>query len=106
MKRTSRRWQATVAMLLAVGSIILGAAPPAGAGPKPREVHIGALLSLTGDGETLGTTSKAALEIAAQRWNASRGKKVKVVLDVENTNLEAEQAQAALTRLADKGVRI
>src|SRR5207237_6268475 len=30
----------------------------------------------------------------------------KVVLDVENTNLEAAQAQAALTRLADKGVRI
>jgi branched-chain amino acid transport system substrate-binding protein len=107
MKRTSRRWQATVAMLLAVGSIILGAAPPAGAGPKPREVHIGALLSLTGDGETLGTTSKAALEIATQRWNASRkSNQVKVVLDVENTNLEAEQAQAALTRLADKGVRI
>src|SRR6266511_4407054 len=72
-----------------------------------REVHIGALLSLTGDGATLGTTSKAALEIAAQRWNSSRqGKQVKVVLDVENTNLEAEQAQAALTRLADKGVRI
>src|ERR671910_2116315 len=107
MKRTSRRWQATVAMLLAVGSIILGAAPPAGAGPKPREVHIGALLSLTGDGETLGTTSKAALEIAAQRWNASRrSKQVKVVLDVENTNLEPDKAEAALTRLADKGVRI
>ncbi len=61
---------------------------------------------MTGDGATLGTTSKAALEIAAQRWNAAKGKKVKVVLDVENTNLEAEQAQAALTRLADKGVRI
>ncbi len=28
------------------------------------------------------------------------------MLDVENTNLEAAQAQAALTRLADKGVRI
>src|SRR4029453_1156339 len=42
-----------------------------------------------------------------QRWNSSpQGKQVKVVLDVENTNLEAEQAQAALTRLADKGVRV
>ncbi len=61
---------------------------------------------MTGDGATLGTTSKAALEIAAQRWNAAKGKKVKVVLDVENTNLEPEQAQPALTRLADKGVRI
>jgi len=83
------------------------AAPSAGAAQGAREVHIGALLSLTGDGATLGTTSKAALEIAAQRWNSSpQGKQVKVVLDVENTNLEAEQAQAALTRLADKGARI
>jgi branched-chain amino acid transport system substrate-binding protein len=106
MKRTRRRWQVTVAMLLAVGSIGIGA-PAAIAGETPREVHIGALLSLTGAGETLGDTSEAALKIAAQRWNSSpQGKQVKVVLDVENTNLEAEQAQAALTRLADKGVRI
>jgi branched-chain amino acid transport system substrate-binding protein len=106
MKRTRRGWQVTVAMLLAVGSIGIGA-PAAIAGETPREVHIGALLSLTGAGETLGDTSEAALKIAAQRWNDSgEGKKVKLVLDVENTNLEAEQAQAALTRLADKGVRI
>lgn len=91
-----------------VGSIGV-AAPVATAttGSNAREVRIGALLSLTGDGATLGTTSKAALEIAAQRWNAGKqGKKLKVVLDVENTNLEAEQAQAALTRLVDRGVRI
>jgi branched-chain amino acid transport system substrate-binding protein len=94
---------ATVAVV--IGSIGIGA-PAAIAGETPREVHIGALLSVTGDGATLGTTSKAALEIAAQRWNAAKGKKVKVVLDVENTNLEPEQAQPALTRLADKGVRI
>src|SRR5437870_1084409 len=105
--RSTHRWrQATVAMLVVVGSVGV-AAPSAGAAQGAREVHIGALLSLTGDGATLGTTSKAALEIAAQRWNSSRqGKQVRVVLDVENTNLEPEQAQAALTRLADKGVRI
>ena len=95
-----------MATLLVVGPIGV-AAPSAGAAQGAREVHIGALLSLTGDGATLGTTSKAALEIGAQRWNSSRqGKQVKVVLDIENTNLEAAQAQAALTRLADKGVRI
>ena len=106
MRRTRRRWQATVAMLLVAGSMVLGA-PVAGAGENRQEVHIGALLSLTGDGATLGTTSKAALEIAARRWNDSRkGKQVKVVLDVENTNLEPDKAQAALTRLADRGVRI
>ena len=95
-----------VTVAVVIGSIGIGA-PAAIAGESPREVHIGALLSLTGAGETLGDTSEAALKIAAQRWNDSpQGKKVKVVLDVENTNLEAEQAQAALTRLADKGVRI
>ncbi|HEY3096388.1 MAG TPA: ABC transporter substrate-binding protein [Acidimicrobiia bacterium] len=93
-------------LVIVIASIGIGA-PLATAQDSAREVHIGALLSVTGDGATLGTTSKAALEIAARQWNAgNRGKKVKVVLDVENTNLEAEQAQAALTRLADKGVRI
>jgi branched-chain amino acid transport system substrate-binding protein len=108
LRSTNRWWQAAVAVLFVVGSIGI-AAPSAGAaqGQSAREVHIGALLSLTGDGATLGTTSKAALEIAAKRWNSSPpGKQVKVVLDVENTNLEPEKAQAALTRLADKGVRI
>src|SRR6266511_5059316 len=95
----------TAALVLVVG--VLGAgAPTASAQTQPREVHIGALLSLTGDGATLGNTSKAALEIATQRWNAAHGKQLKVVLDVENTNLEAEPAQAALTRLADRGARI
>jgi branched-chain amino acid transport system substrate-binding protein len=104
-KRTRRWWPAAVGTLLVAASLVT-AAPPSGAGDTPREVHIGALLSLTGDGATLGTTSKAALEIAAQRWNASaQGKNVKVVLDVENTNLEPDQAQAALTRLADQNVR-
>jgi branched-chain amino acid transport system substrate-binding protein len=94
-------------LAVTVGSVAIAApAAPASAGAEAREVHIGALLSVTGDGADLGTTSKEALEIATQRWNARKDKKVKVVLDVENTNLEAEQAQAALTRLADKGVRI
>src|SRR2546430_5718219 len=93
-------------MLFVVGSIGV-AAPSAGAAQGAREVHIGALLSLTGDGATLGTTSKAALAIAAQRWNSSRQRNQDTaVLDVENTNLDAAQAQAALTRLADKGARI
>jgi branched-chain amino acid transport system substrate-binding protein len=98
--------RALAVLATVVASIGVGA-PVATAQESPREVHIGALLSLTGGGATLGTTSNAALEIAARRWNAGKeGKKVKVVLDVENTNLEAEQAQAALARLADRGVRI
>lgn len=106
MSRVRRWWQAGVVLLATVASIGLSA-PTATAGEQRQEVRIGALLSLTGDGATLGNTSKAALEVAAQRWNASRqGKQVKIVLDVENTNLDAEQAQAALTRVADRGARI
>jgi branched-chain amino acid transport system substrate-binding protein len=106
MKCTRRWWSAAVAMVVAVASLVATSAP-SGAGSTTREVHVGALLSLTGDGATLGTTTKAALEIAAKRWNATReGQRVKVLLDIENTNLEPDQAQAALTRLADKDVPI
>jgi branched-chain amino acid transport system substrate-binding protein len=95
-----------LAIVVTIGAIGTGARS-ANAGESVREVRIGALLSLTGGGATLGNTSKAALEIAAQRWNASRqGEQVKVVLDIENTDLNPEQALAALTRLADRGVRI
>ena len=107
MNKHMRRWfPAVVATLVGVATLVTGA-PSSGAGDTTREVHVGALLSLTGDGSTLGTTSKAALEIAAQRWNSSaQGRRVKVILEIENTNLEPDQAQAALTRLADKGVPI
>jgi branched-chain amino acid transport system substrate-binding protein len=101
-----RNARKTFAALVVAATIALGA-PSATAQDAPREVRIGALLSLTGDGATLGNTSEAALQIAARRWNASeQGEQVKVVLDIENTDLNPEQAQAALTRLADRGVRI
>src|SRR5262249_12220860 len=105
-KRTRRWWPLRIVTLLVAASLAT-AGPPAGAGGTTREIHIGALLDLTGDGATLGTTSKAALEIAAQRWNATpEGQRVKVFLDVENTNLKPDEAQAALTRLADADVPI
>src|SRR5262249_57661212 len=107
MSKGTRRWWPLTIVTLFVAASLATAGPPAGAGGTTREIHIGALLSLTGDGATLGTTSKAALEIAAKRWNASpEGQRVKVFLDVENTNQEPDQAQAALTRLADKDVPI
>jgi hypothetical protein len=58
-----------LAFLIFAASLGLGA-PLATAQDSPREVRIGALLSLTGDGATLGNTSKAALEVATRRWNA------------------------------------
>ena len=107
MRQLTRRfWPVAVATVVAVTSLA-GVTTPSGAGSTTREIHIGALLSLTGDGATLGTTTKAALEIAAKRWNATpEGKRMKVLLDIENTNLEPDRAQAALTRLADEDVPI
>ncbi len=74
-----------------------------------NEIRIGALLSITGDGSTLGTSSQAALEIAAERWNErfeQAGDSTRVVLQVENTEQEPDKAVAALERLADWGAEI
>ncbi len=73
------------------------------------EIRIGALLSVTGDGSTLGTSSQAALEIAAARWNQQfeqAGEPTRVVLQVEDTEQEPDRAVAALERLADWGAEI
>jgi branched-chain amino acid transport system substrate-binding protein len=72
-------------------------------------VRIGALLSLTGDGSTLGNSSKAALQVAAQKWNAqpsSARRNTKVVVDVVNTNLEPAKAVSGLRTLAKRGAHI
>jgi branched-chain amino acid transport system substrate-binding protein len=81
---------------------------PAGAAPSAT-VHIGALLSLTGGGSSLGNTSKAALTVAVQRWNAQPAKargNTKLVLDVVNTDLNPDQALSGLEQLAQKGVKV
>jgi branched-chain amino acid transport system substrate-binding protein len=99
-----------VAALVAVVSLGLLATPAAVAADSPTTtVHIGALLSLTGDGSTLGNSSKAALQIAAKKWNAqpaAQRRDTKVVVDVSNTNLEPAKAESGLKALAKKGVKI
>ncbi len=72
-------------------------------------IHVGALLSITGGGSTLGNTSKVALQTAVQKWNAQpaaqRGN-TKLVLDVYNTNLEPDKAVTGLKQLAKKGAHV
>jgi branched-chain amino acid transport system substrate-binding protein len=86
------------------------AAPPAVATDSTATtVHVGALLSLTGGGSTLGTTSKVALQVAVKRWNAQPATKrgnTRLVLDVYNTNLEPDRAVTGLEKLAKKGAHI
>jgi branched-chain amino acid transport system substrate-binding protein len=87
---------------------LVGSGGPAGAAAA-KTVHIGALLSLTGGGSSLGNTSKVALTIGVQRWNAqpasARGN-TKLVLDVVNTDLDPARALTGLEQLAAKGAKV
>jgi branched-chain amino acid transport system substrate-binding protein len=97
---------AGTAMFLAVAG-----APPASAQPTGTSgtIHVGALLSITGGGSSLGTTSQAALEVARDRWNqrlASQHRSVRVELDTLDTGQDPARATTAFQQLADRGVRI
>jgi branched-chain amino acid transport system substrate-binding protein len=99
------------ALLAAIVTLMtLGVAgTPVGAAASTTTVHIGALLSLTGAGSSLGNTSKAALATAVQRWNALPAKargNTKLVLDVVNTDLNPDQALSGLEQLAAKGAKV
>lgn len=102
-----------------VGSILVTAAaalstvaiqPAFGQAASPTEVvHIGALLSITGGGSSLGNTSRAALEVARDQWNqrlARTHQNHRVALDVVDTGQDPARATAGFTQLADQGVRI
>ena len=72
-------------------------------------LKIGALLSITGGGSSLGNTSRAALEVAQGQWNqrlARQHSNVRVVVDVVDTGQDPARATAGFNQLADQGVRI
>lgn len=74
-----------------------------------NQLVVGALLSLTGPGQTLGRTSEAALALAADDVNArltDQGSPVRVSLRVEDTGLDPTRALDRLRTLAGEGVRI
>ena len=73
------------------------------------QLVVGALLSLTGPGRTLGQTSEAALHLAADDLNArlsGDGSPTRVSVRVEDTGLDPAQALDRLRTLAGEGVRI
>jgi len=74
-----------------------------------NQLVVGALLSLTGPGRTLGQTSEAALHLAADDLNAQLsgdGSPTRVSVRVEDTGLDPAQALDRLKTLAGEGVRI
>lgn len=74
-----------------------------------KQLVVGALLSLTGGGQTLGRTSEAALHLAADDLNAhftDEGSPTRVSLRVTDTGLDPATALDRLRTLAGEGVRI
>jgi len=81
------------------------------AGPNggSTQLVVGALLALTGPGQTLGRTSEAALQIAADDLNArfsAADSPIRVSVRVEDTGLDPSVALEKLKALAADGVRI
>ncbi|HEX8172026.1 MAG TPA: ABC transporter substrate-binding protein [Thermoanaerobaculia bacterium] len=77
--------------------------------PFRRDVRIGALFSLTGDGASLGTASAAALDVAARDINAelaALSSPYRVTVDVEDTQLTPSVALAKLQALDARGVHL
>ena len=73
------------------------------------QLVVGALLSLTGPGRTLGQTSEAALHLAADDLNAQLSaddSPTRVSLRVQDTGLDPAQALDRLRTLVGEGVRI
>jgi branched-chain amino acid transport system substrate-binding protein len=107
----SRRLRATLVVTAAVAVSML-TSPPVGAQQStggPAVIEIGALLSITGPGSSLGNTSRAAMQVAAGRWNqqfARQHRATRVKLDFIDTGQEPTRAVSGFNSLADRGVRI
>jgi branched-chain amino acid transport system substrate-binding protein len=99
-----------LAAIIAASTLSAVAAPAAlAADSSTATVHVGALLSITGGGSTLGNTSKVALRVAVAKWNAQPAAKrgnAELVLDVYNTNLEPDRAVTGIKALAKKGAHV
>ena len=98
----------SLALMLLLGVAACG--DDSSSGPDTgNQLVVGALLSLTGPGQTLGRTSEAALALAADDVNArlsDQGSPVRVSLRIEDTGLDPSQALDRLRTLTDQGVRI
>jgi branched-chain amino acid transport system substrate-binding protein len=111
--RARARRRLPIGVLLVAGVALTTpafAAPALGrSASAPEVVRVGALLSITGGGSSLGNTSRAALEVARDQWNQRLARSHdhhRVELDVIDTGQDPARATAGFTQLADRGVRI
>ena len=88
--RANVRPRLLVATAIAVTAAVAAPASHSAAASKPKVIRVGALLSVTGPGSTLGKSSRAALQVALDAWNAKlkkQGKRTRFALDVFDTGL-------------------
>lgn len=107
-RRKPHRWVAALGTVAVAAALVVAAAPMAPAqSTGTTTLQVGALLSITGGGSSLGNTSRAALEAATATWN-QRLKRTgtKVQLDVVDTGQDPTRAVAGFQQLAAEGVRI
>jgi branched-chain amino acid transport system substrate-binding protein len=107
-------WRSAARALAVLTVIVVGLSscgseslPPQNAGGSATSV--GALLSLTGSGKSLGIASKAALEIAATDINAylaKQGSATRVRVVTQDTKHDPALALQKLQALAGQGVKI
>lgn len=77
--------------------------------PVENELRIGALLSITGNWNTLGRASQAAIEIARDDVNAyleEHGSSTRVTIEVADTQLSPTLAVTKMTDLAANGATV
>lgn len=80
-----------------------GPAAPSSGDTSGDTVKIGALLDLSGDGSSLGSASKAALEAAVAE---EKGSGVDVQLDIRDTGSDPDTARKEIESLHSEGVRV
>ena len=89
--------------------VLLGSslASDAAAASRTTVIRIGALLSLTGSGSSLGATTKAALAVGIEHWNHELAHRhIRVALDVVDTGLSPARAAAGFAQVARRGARV
>jgi len=89
--------------------VLVGCGGGGGGSNQNETLRIGALLSLTGGWSSLGQTSQAAMQVAADDVNVylhDIGSDLRVEVEVADTELDPDLASVALQRFARQGVRI
>src|SRR5437667_88415 len=91
--------------VVALASVFALGTLSAPAQSSKTEIRVGALLSITGAGSSLGNTSRAALEVAVKRLNHQL-KNAHVTLDIVDTGQDPDRAKAGFDKLAGEAGKL